>query len=179
MQRNERRAGARPTSSGASDRRYARTPSGTINNCAAANGEVESSCQVCGGFCPERLAAENLTRKLTTDEEHVMRGAIAAGWRPRPDPSAMTGVGPGDEVEVSWGQATYTPVKFCTFTTGPFSARTTVREGETAEQARGRLLGFLRRTADEAFEEQLRTFLARVEEAAREADRAAERSRGR
>lgn len=92
---------------------------------------------------------------------------------------ATAQLGPGDEVELSYGGGTFTPVKFCSFIVPPVTARTRVREGETGEQARARLLAFLRATSDELYGEQLKLFLARVEESAREADRAAERSRGR
>lgn len=34
--------------------RFERTPEGHINNCALANDEPESTCQVCCGRCPDR-----------------------------------------------------------------------------------------------------------------------------
>jgi hypothetical protein len=36
------------------DNKYPRTPQGTINNCALANGDAEVNCQVCRGSCPDR-----------------------------------------------------------------------------------------------------------------------------
>ncbi len=162
--------------------RYERTPSGTISNCSVANGAPEKGCQICGGACPDRLFELEREQPLSDEQRASMKEAIRAGWRPPTEPSESRlseGLGPGDEIEVAYGQATFTPVKFCTFTVGPFSARTTIRDGETAEDARRRVLPFLKRTADEAFREQLATFLTRVEEAAREADRAAVKGRGR
>lgn len=44
------RAGSRPTFK----EKFERTPEGTINNCALAWGEDESTCQVCEGHCPDR-----------------------------------------------------------------------------------------------------------------------------
>ncbi len=38
-----------------------RTPRGTIDNCALANGAVESECQICGGTCPDRKPAPGET----------------------------------------------------------------------------------------------------------------------
>ena len=92
---------------------------------------------------------------------------------------ATSQLGPGDEVELSYGGGTFTPVKFCSFEAARVTARTRVREGETGAQAGARLLAFVRSMSDELYGEQLKLFLARVEESAREADRAAERSRNR
>ena len=92
---------------------------------------------------------------------------------------AISPLGPGDEVELSYGGGTFTPVKFCSLTVAPVTGRTRVREGETGAQAGARLLAFVRSMSDELYGEQLKLFLARVEESAREADRAAERSRNR
>jgi hypothetical protein len=41
-----------------------RSPDGTINNCALANGDEESNCQMCGGECPDRhrFASEETCR---------------------------------------------------------------------------------------------------------------------
>ena len=36
------------------DTRFERTPDGTINNCALANGDEESNCQMCRNACPDR-----------------------------------------------------------------------------------------------------------------------------
>lgn len=36
------------------DPKRIRTPEGTINNCALANGDYETNCQVCKGNCPDR-----------------------------------------------------------------------------------------------------------------------------
>lgn len=48
-----------------------RTPEGHINNCAVANGAVESSCQVCGGRCPDRPVQEPPAPAGAPAEEHV------------------------------------------------------------------------------------------------------------
>lgn len=138
----------------------------------------------------EALAARG--EKLPAMKLAVINAAYEKGWRPPPvadpgsrDPGsafvARFGVplDAGEQVEVTLGAETYTLVKYQAFTVGPFTARVTVREGETAGQARDRALAFLRETSEVAFEEGLRRHLERVERAARETDAAVERVRGR
>ena len=54
----------------------------------------------------------------------------------------------GDALSVTLGPETFTPVKYNTFTVGPITAKTNVRDGETGEQAWQRLHRF----CDELFE---------------------------
>lgn len=120
------------------------------------------------------MSAAEVNARAQAQNDRLGFGHIAGSRDP-----AISTLGPGDEVELSYGGGTFTPVKFCSFAVAPVTARTRLREGETAEQARARLLDFLRETSDDLFGEQMKLFLARVEESAREADRAAERSRNR
>lgn len=72
--------------------RFGRLPNGYINNCAMANGQHESSCQVCGGNCPDRKMFAN------TGSGHLVAGPIAAEDAPQdapqpppaPEPRAAT-----------------------------------------------------------------------------------------
>jgi hypothetical protein len=50
---------------------FERTPDGHINNCALANGELESACQICKGTCPDRgkYPKENFMLRLKGEEK--------------------------------------------------------------------------------------------------------------
>ena len=53
-----------------------RTPDGDINNCALANLDEETNCQVCHGTCPDRLRLSKLEKWLASQaqatlDEHV------------------------------------------------------------------------------------------------------------
>ena len=114
-----------------------RTPDGTINNCALANGEPEAECQMCGGACPDhdrfRMAKHagliaprpEITAFI---EEHEQR----AGERAFAEAA-------GQSVEVTWGEELFQPVQFNAFRVGPFKATTVVRAGESVGEALLRL----------------------------------------
>lgn len=60
-----------------------------------------------------------------------------------------------ETISVTWGEELFTPVQFCSFRVGPFSASTTLRAGESREQAADRLMRELERIA--AKERELKT----------------------
>lgn len=60
-----------------------------------------------------------------------------------------------ETISVTWGEELFTPVQFCSFRVGPFSASTTLRVGESREQAADRLMRELERIA--AKERELKT----------------------
>lgn len=49
-----------------------RTSDGDINNCALANGDEESGCQMCLGSCPDRLRLSKLGRWLEREAQYAL-----------------------------------------------------------------------------------------------------------
>ena len=76
----------------------------------------------------------------------------------------------GDEVTVTAGRETYTPIRFHTFEVGPFAVTTRVRQGETGQQAFERATRFLQRLFVVEHEKKLAQFLERVRETGEETD---------
>lgn len=64
----------------------------------------------------------------------------------------------GEMVSVTWGEELFTPVQFCSFRVGPFSASSTLRAGESREQAADRLMRELERIAAKERETKARVF---------------------
>lgn len=144
-----------------------RTPEGDINNCAIANGESESTCQMCRASCPDRarfnpdrlalygvggIADTDLLRKmrggppLTDAEKDSIRARAARSLSEQEEQlagerafAAAAGAEVGQPVEVTWGEELFQPVQFNTFRVGPFKATTVVRPGETVAAALARL----------------------------------------
>ncbi len=52
-------------------------------------------------------------------------------------------MGEGDKVTYTMGQESFAPVSYNSFTVGPFSATTTIRKGETGEDAYYRCFKYL------------------------------------
>jgi hypothetical protein len=74
--------------------KYERTPDGTINNCALANGEAEKDCQICIG-CPDVARFEGTGRTLAEQSR-----AAGGGIRriPRDEPGTRANVRPDERV---------------------------------------------------------------------------------
>jgi hypothetical protein len=64
-------------------------------------------------------------------------------------------------VEVQWGPELYSPVSYQTVTIGPLTSRTYVREGETRQQAIGRVWNELNNAAKVIFAAERQQFLDR------------------
>ena len=71
-------------------------------------------------------------------------------------------LGPGDTIAMTWGEETFTPIRFHTFTVGPFRAITTIKPNETALLARVRLAKFLSKMAALDFAEKVEGFPDRI-----------------
>lgn len=63
-----------------------------------------------------------------------------------------------ETVSVTWGEELFTPVQFCSFRVGPFSASSALRDGETREQAADRLMRELEKVAAKERETKARVF---------------------
>lgn len=72
----------------------------------------------------------------------------------------------GGVVTATWGEERFCPVQYNTFGVGPFSFTTTVREGETPEQALQRAYGVVEAAAERCFEQKCVEHLERIKEAA-------------
>ncbi len=83
-----------------------RLPDDSINNCSLKHGDEEEGCQICGGHCPDK-------KRLV--EEVVSKFTVG------------TGLDPGDLIEVTIGQETFTPGTGGSFTVGPITVKTVVR----------------------------------------------------
>lgn len=79
---------------------------------------------------------------------------------------------PGDTVTVTWGAEKYAPIQYHNFDVGPFATTTTIRDGETAEEAIDRAKTFLGTVAREEFDKKSAGFPNRVKAAAAAAQRA-------
>lgn len=79
---------------------------------------------------------------------------------------------PGDQITVTWGAEKYAPIQYNNFDVGPFSTTTTIREGETAEEATDRAKAFLATLAREEFDKKSVGFPSRVRAAAEAAQAA-------
>jgi hypothetical protein len=72
----------------------------------------------------------------------------------------------GDKLTVVFGQQKFAPVQYHIIDIGPFTVETTVKPGETDEQAYARAYTFLEAQAKKAFKAALPEFLTSVKEAA-------------
>ena len=66
----------------------------------------------------------------------------------------------GDRITITYGKEIYSPVSYNTYEVGPFSIETTVRQGETYEQAFERGYNQLIAIAARAFEHKRKQFAA-------------------
>lgn len=104
--------------------RFERKLDGTIGNCALANSDAESNCQLCGGTCPARDRKDDGYRLpvVVRDPRASARAQVLAV-------SSAGGpgeVGPDDLVEVTIGRQ-----KFKDYDVGPISIRGRLRRGES------------------------------------------------
>jgi hypothetical protein len=67
-----------------------------------------------------------------------------------------------DSIEVVWGPQKFAPISFHSFDVGPLTMRTTIRKGETPEQAFERAYSFLASQGRRVYEQELKLFLERV-----------------
>jgi len=74
-----------------------------------------------------------------------------------------------DEVTVNWGAEKISPIQYNTMDIGPFSMRTKVRPGETAEEAMARAYAACRNFAMSTFAGKRDAFIAEVRAAAQAA----------
>ena len=72
----------------------------------------------------------------------------------------------GNEVIVTWGEETYSPVQYQSFRVGSFALRARVLPGETYAEAHARLLNVARECSRQQFDVQLQEHLERVRMAA-------------
>jgi hypothetical protein len=63
-----------------------------------------------------------------------------------------------ETISVTWGEELFTPVSYCSFRVGPFSASTTLRAGESREQAGDRLMRELEKIAAKERDNKIRVF---------------------
>lgn len=75
---------------------------------------------------------------------------------------SSTGLVVGDVITVTHGPETFTPIKYHTFTIGPFTANTHVLPCETAADAYRRAMSELRKLMEAEFEARCRGYLERV-----------------
>lgn len=80
----------------------------------------------------------------TPKNREVIERAVAAISKPAPVVNVASAP---ETVTVTWGEELFTPVQFCSFRVGPYSAATTLRPGESREQAADRLMRELERIA--------------------------------
>lgn len=76
----------------------------------------------------------------------------------------------GDEVTACWGPEKYSPYRYQPFELGPFIAKTKVRPGETGSQAMARAYRVCLGFAKSAWDETIRSNIARVKQAQELAD---------
>lgn len=67
-----------------------------------------------------------------------------------------------DTITVTWGAEDFHPVKYNGFIVGPFTYTTTVRDGETPEQAFKRANDVINALAEKAFLKKQRGFVERL-----------------
>lgn len=65
------------------------------------------------------------------------------------------------QITVTWGEETFSPIPFNSFRTGPFSLTTTVRDDESTEQAFDRAWAFLDAYARKQYVAKRAAFLER------------------
>jgi hypothetical protein len=112
-----------------------------------------------GFFCPD---ASTKHRDLVVEQKKGSTSKVPEVWAPRPELTANEAAkaalpdlaDTGDTVSATWGEEKITVpdniARFCTFTVGPFSASTKIRQGETRQAALGRLNNDLAAMAEEA-----------------------------
>lgn len=88
-------------------------------------------------------------RVMTMREAESPRHISVAALQSAPTP---------ETVSVTWGEELFTPVQFCSFRVGPFSASSALRDGETREQAADRLMRELEKVAAKERETKARVF---------------------
>ena len=76
----------------------------------------------------------------------------------------------GDEVSVTFGEETFSPVQYNSFRIGPFFYKTRVHKGETPEQAFDRANAYVTRMAQRAFKEKMETYFGHLREAGKAAN---------
>jgi hypothetical protein len=146
---------------------FPRTTNGNINNCALANGDFESNCQICGGSCPDRgrfVGAEALEAEVA--ERSRARAAAEAVEQKAGERAFAEAAG---VVEVTWGDELFQPLPYNAIRVGPFKATTVVRPGETVAEAVLRLHAELARAAREVFGEKKRVYLSELAALVRDA----------
>jgi len=69
----------------------------------------------------------------------------------------------GDEITVTVGAQTFSPVRYNSFTVGPFSMKTIVKENETLDEAFARAHGWLMNRAREVYVAEREVFYNKIE----------------
>lgn len=70
------------------------------------------------------------------------------------------------DIEVTWGEETYSPIQYNSFRCSGITLRTRNRPGERIEEAHARCMRALRSMSQRQFDEQMSVFLDRVRVAA-------------
>lgn len=126
-----------------------------------------------------RLAADETDRRTGVVTEHRLQATGLHQYRvrfdgqvhdsdwithrallPRLEPATATlpALNEGDFITVVYGKQVFAPKPYMNFTVGPLSATTTIRAGETAEEAHARVWAWLEAQARTEFKAELAMF---------------------
>lgn len=116
-----------------------------------------------------RQAATTSRSKMSSDDDDAKvekvegRVAQAATYGARPETNAKVELDAGDTVDATIGKETFYPIKFNGFDVGPIRVTTTVREGETGDDAFLRARGSAEAMFLAEFDLKLRDYFKRLE----------------
>lgn len=130
---------------------------GAQGELAAANGSIEASAALHAqsAATAERIHTDEAIRAAHVPEPKVRTGGLLTDTRyPAPTASPAS----PETITVTWGEELFTPVQFCSFRVGPYSAMTTLRVGESREQAGDRLMRELEKIASKERDIKIRVY---------------------